>query len=86
VGVALESDAAREWPIRRADISGCESAAGDSVVPRVPSRVLTAVRVVEHPLIKRVADLAFEGAQRAFAGHPFGAFALIVGSLRCRGG
>jgi hypothetical protein len=36
-------------------------------------------RVVEHPLVEGVADVAFERAQRARAGHSFGAFALVVG-------
>src|SRR5207247_3736985 len=56
---------------------------GDSVVPRLPSRCLSGVAsacVVDHPLIERVTDLAFERAERALAGHSVGDLLVVVGA------
>ncbi|MDT4984011.1 MAG: hypothetical protein QOF95_1501, partial [Pseudonocardiales bacterium] len=38
------------------------------------------MRVVEHACVEAVADLAFQRAQRALAGHPFGELLVVVGA------
>jgi hypothetical protein len=59
------------------------SRAGVRVVPRLPSRALAAAagaqsRVADHADVERIADIAFQGAQRAPASHSLAVLPLAV--------